>query len=194
MTDWQLARRRTVLTAPADGGGDRYGNRIQSHGLRGGYGEGSGGRRYDFAEGDADPYDDGIAGSHGTHVAGIIASRDSSCLGVASGVDLVSLRVFDDSGKGSFQWVEEALQWVHAHLNAFANPITTVNLSFGTTWNGETGPDWSIIEDELALLEADGVFIAVAAGNSFSTMGGRSDLPASAVMSCSHVGRQTMAR
>jgi len=135
-----------------------------------GYGEGYqvvGG--YDFAENDADPYDDGNAGSHGTHVAGIIASQDSSCPGVASGVDLVSLRVFDDSGNGSFQWVEQALQWVHTHLNAFANPITTVNLSFGTTWNGVTEPAWSIIEDELALLEADGVFIAVAAGNSFSS-------------------------
>jgi hypothetical protein len=124
---------------------------------------------YDFAERDDDPYDDGPFGAHGTHVAGIIGSREVSQPGVAPGVDLISLRVFDDSGRGSYQWVEEALQWVHTHLNSFANPITTVNLSLGSDWNAETQPGWSTIEDELALLEADGVFIAVAAGNSFST-------------------------
>jgi subtilisin family serine protease len=126
---------------------------------------------YDFAERDTDPYDDGAAGSHGTHVAGIIASRDPTRPGVAPGVDLVSLRVFDDSGAGSYQWVEEALQWVHANRSAFANPITTVNLSLGNTWNGSTPPDWSTLEDELATLEADGIFTAVAAGNSFSSYG-----------------------
>ncbi|MEN6493297.1 MAG: S8 family serine peptidase [Thermoguttaceae bacterium] len=138
--------------------------------LGGGYGTGYqvvGG--YDFAERDNDPYDDGSAGSHGTHVAGIIGSRDASRPGVASGVDLVALRVFDDSGVGSYTWVEEALQWVHTHLNSFANPITTVNLSLGSDWNAETQPAWSTIEDELAILEADGIFISVAAGNSFST-------------------------
>lgn len=138
--------------------------------LGGGYGTGYqvvGG--YDFAEGDNDPYDDGMAGSHGTHVAGIIGSRDASRPGVASGVDLVALRVFDDSGAGSYTWVEQALQWVHTHLNSFDHPITTVNLSLGSEWNSETQPAWSTIEDELAILEADGIFISVAAGNSFST-------------------------
>lgn len=124
---------------------------------------------YDFAERDGNPYDDGPAGSHGTHVAGIIGSQDASRPGVAPGVDLVSLRVFDDSGAGSYLWVEEALQWVHANRNSFANPITTVNLSLGSDWNAESQPAWSTIEDELAMLEADGIFIAVAAGNSFST-------------------------
>ncbi len=137
--------------------------------LGGGYGDGYrvvGG--YDFAEGDDNPYDDGPLGAHGTHVAGIIASSDADYPGVAQGVDLVSLRVFDDAGHGEFAWVEEALQWVHEHLNSFANPITTVNLSLGSEWNSTELPVWASLEDELAQLEADGVFIAVAAGNSFT--------------------------
>lgn len=124
---------------------------------------------YDFAEGDADPYDDGPSGFHGTHVAGIIGSSDASHRGVASSVDLVGLRVFDDDGAGYFSLVEEALQWVHDHRNDFENPITTVNLSLGTTWNAASVPAWAALEDEFAQLEADGIFIAVSAGNSFSS-------------------------
>ena len=133
-----------------------------------GFGEGNkvvGG--WDFAENDADPYDDGPAGFHGTHVAGIIGSEDSEYTGVASGADLVALRVFDDQGGGNLDWVEDALQWVHDNKDSFENPITTVNLSLGTTWNSENTPDWATLEEEFAQLEEDGIFISVAAGNSF---------------------------
>ncbi len=140
--------------------------------LGGGFGEGNkvvGG--WDFAENDANPYDDGPAGFHGTHVAGIIGSTDEQYQGVSSGVDLVALRVFDDSSGGDLKWVEEALQWVHDHKDDFENPITTVNLSLGTEWNAFNTPEWATLEEEFAQLEADGLFISVAAGNSFHTYG-----------------------
>jgi len=122
---------------------------------------------YDFAESDGNPYDDGPAGFHGTHVAGIVGSSNATYRGVAPQVDLVGLRVFDDNGNGNFAWVENALRWVHQHRHDFEHPITTVNLSLGTVWNSELVPGWSTIEDELAQLKADGIFIAVSAGNSF---------------------------
>lgn len=124
---------------------------------------------YDFAERDDNPYDDGPFGSHGTHVAGIIGGEGTGFRGLATGVDLVALRVFDDAGRGQFSWVEEALRWVHEHRNSFENPITTVNLSLGSAWNSSSTPSWAMLEEELAQLEADGIFIAVAAGNSFTT-------------------------
>lgn len=136
--------------------------------LGGGYGENYrvvGG--YDFAERDSNPYDDGPAGFHGTHVAGIIGSDDATHQGVASGVDLVGLRVFDDYGAGKLEWVEQALQWVHKNRNSFENPITTVNLSLGIRWNSNSIPDWTTLEDEFAQLSADGIFVSVAAGNDF---------------------------
>jgi subtilisin family serine protease len=137
--------------------------------LGGGFGSGSrvvGG--WDFAEEDANPYDDGPSGSHGTHVAGIIGSTHSVHTGVAPGVDLVALRVFTDSGSGNFGWVEQALRWVHQNRHAFANPITTVNLSLGTTWNSESVPSWANLEDEFQQLYYDGIFVSVSAGNSFT--------------------------
>ena len=126
---------------------------------------------WDFTgENDADPYDDGPSGSHGTHVSGIIGSSDSTHEGVAPGVELVGLRVFDDVGSGYFSWVENALDWIHTNRNSFENPITAVNLSLGVaSWNADSIPSWANLEDEFAQLEADGIFISVSAGNSFSS-------------------------
>jgi subtilisin family serine protease len=126
---------------------------------------------WDFAENDANPYDDGPEGSHGTHVSGIVGADrvGTNDDGVAPGVDLVGLRVFDDVGNGYFHWVEYALQWVHQNRNAFENPITAVNLSIGSEWNDTTVPSWSTLEDEFAQLKADGIFISVSAGNSFTS-------------------------
>ncbi len=140
--------------------------------LGGGFGEGHkvvGG--WDFAENDANPYDDGPAGFHGSHVAGIIGSEDNQYRGVSSGVDLVALRVFDDQGVGDLDLVEQALQWIHEHKDDFDNPITTVNLSLGNEWNAFNTPEWATLEDEFAKLEAEGLFISVAAGNSFQSYG-----------------------
>lgn len=122
---------------------------------------------WDFAENDSNPYDDGPVGFHGTHVSGIIGSDSTVNPGVAPDVDLVGLRVFNDQGQGQVEWVEQALAWVHTHRNAFANPITTVNLSLGTTWNADTVPAWGTFEDELKQLYEDGIVVTASAGNSF---------------------------
>ncbi|HND50757.1 MAG TPA: S8 family serine peptidase [Pirellulaceae bacterium] len=134
--------------------------------LGGGFG---GGRKvvggWDFAENDADPHDDGPAGFHGTHVAGIIGSTDDDYPGVAPGAALVALRVFDDHGATQLTWIEQALRWVHAHRFDYASPITAVNLSVGTPRGVQGVPDWSTLEDELAQLRRDGIVVVVAAGN-----------------------------
>ncbi|MFO7904818.1 MAG: S8 family serine peptidase [Pirellulaceae bacterium] len=141
--------------------------------LGGGFGEGYrvvGG--WDFTEeNDADPYDDGPAGFHGTHVAGIVGAESASHAGVAPGVDLVGLRVFNDQGLGYTDWVEQALGWVHEHRNDFRFPITTVNLSLGASWNGDSPPEWAMLEDELGQLAQDGIVVSAAAGNSFASHG-----------------------
>lgn len=126
---------------------------------------------WDFAENDANPYDDGIYGSHGTHVSGIVGGERAGVTndGVAPGVDFVGLRVFNDAGQGYFHWVENALQWVYQNRNTFENPITTVNLSLGTSWNATTVPNWTTLEDEFAQLKSVGIFISVSAGNSFTS-------------------------
>ncbi|AMV32860.1 Subtilisin DY [Pirellula sp. SH-Sr6A] len=122
---------------------------------------------WDFAENDSNPYDDAPGGFHGTHVAGIVGANYGVHQGVAPGVDLVALRVFNDFGKGEMAWTESALRWVHENRNAFENPITTVNLSLGASWNSSTIPAWASLEEELAQLQRDGIVVVVSAGNSF---------------------------
>ena len=122
-------------------------------------------------ENDANPYDDaGPLNGHGTRVASVLGEDAGGAgSGAAPDVDMVGLRVFGDTGVSYFSWIESALQWVHTNRNAFESPITTVNLSIGSTWNANTVPAWSTIEDELTQLEADGIFIAASAGNSFTS-------------------------
>ncbi len=123
---------------------------------------------WDFAENDANPYDDAPGGFHGTHVAGVIASSHLVHQGVAPAVDLVALRVFDDQGYGEIAWVERALRWVYDNRNSFENPITVVNLSLGGDANAAGLSFGELLEDELSLLSSAGVFIVASAGNSFA--------------------------
>lgn len=123
---------------------------------------------WDFAEDDDQPYDDGPSGFHGTHISGVIGSDYEGNLGVAPGVDLVSLRVFNDVGEGQLEWVENALRWVHENQHSFESPITTVNISIGTLWHGEDVPEWGTLEDELQQLYESGIVVTASAGNSFA--------------------------
>jgi len=139
--------------------------------LGGGYGPGYrvvGG--WDFAENDADPYDDGPAGYHGTHVAGLLAGETEGFSGVAPGADIVALRVFDDYGAGTLDWIESSLQWVVENQFSFESPITTVNLSVGTALSeANFAAATAMLEDELQLLSDHDILVFAAAGNQFES-------------------------
>ena len=123
---------------------------------------------WDFAENDSNPYDDGPAGYHGTHVAGLLAGDGANHAGVAPGADLVALRVLDDQGAGELAWIESALQWVHQHQDAFDSPITTVNLSVGAALSEANRSEaMEMLEDELQLLQKSNILVFAASGNLF---------------------------
>ncbi len=125
---------------------------------------------WDFAENDANPYDDGPSGFHGTHVSGLLAGQTDGYAGVAPGAEIVALRVFDDHGVGQLQWIESALQWVHQNQDSFASPITTVNLSVGAALNdANRGEAMGMLEDELQLLRDDNILVFAASGNLFAS-------------------------
>src|SRR5215470_13399584 len=55
------------------------------------------------------------ANGHGSNVASIVGSQDATYTGMAPGSNIIALKVFTDSGSGTFGDVEEALQWVVAN-------------------------------------------------------------------------------
>jgi hypothetical protein len=117
---------------------------------------------YDFADSDADASDHH---GHGSNVSSIVASSDTDLPGMAPGTDIIHLKVFSDSGSGSFSNIEQALQWVVD--NATAYNIASVNMSLGDGGNHGSPQTLYGIADEIAALAALDVVTVSASGNDF---------------------------
>lgn len=102
---------------------------------------------------------------HGSNVTSIIASSDARFLGVAPGVDIISLQGLSNSGSGTGQGIEAAVQWVVD--NAQAYNIVALNMSLGPPDNLSNPQVNSFLGDEFAALNELGVVTTVAAGNNY---------------------------
>lgn len=122
--------------------------------------------QWDFANNDADASD---VNGHGSNVASVIGSQDSTYYGVAPGTNLVVLKVFSDDGVGTFGYLEQALQWVLANREAYG--IDVVNLSLGDNGNWTDTFSRYGIGDELAALASTDIITVGAAGNNFLQFG-----------------------
>ncbi|MFE6818652.1 S8 family serine peptidase [Streptomyces sp. NPDC057677] len=116
---------------------------------------------YDFADGDADPYDDmsGSAAGHGTHVAGIVAGDDDHILGVAPDARLRSYRVFGSGSGAGDDVILAALD------RAAADGNDVVNMSLGTPIGARGSGVLSTAADRLV---ASGTTVTVAVGNGYA--------------------------
>ncbi len=94
---------------------------------------------------------------HGTHVAGIIGAKNNTIgiLGIASGANLVSLRVLKADGEGLVSSIIQALAYVST--NAKAGDV--VNLSLGEEEVSAS------LDQQVKNIAAKGIFVAIAAGN-----------------------------
>lgn len=143
---------------------------------------------YDFVENDPDPTDPGdsrnpTAGSHGTHVTGIISARagtnppfpgcpDCSASGVAglawpANVRVLPLRVLDETGNGSYSAVAAAVRYAaglpvdwKGHTLTNPHPAQVINLSLGATLYSNA------MCEAVADAHAAGAVVVAAAGNS----------------------------
>jgi subtilisin len=115
-------------------------------------------RGKDFVNGDDDPMDDHL---HGTHVAGSIAARDDDVgvVGVAPEVTLYALKVLDKYGTGSFSSIIAALEWAKDH------GIHVANHSYGSISDPDAGSGATLIKDAFAAAETAGIVSVAAAGN-----------------------------
>ena len=122
--------------------------------------------QYDFANNDANASD---VNGHGSHIASLIGSQNTLYKGVAHATDLIALKVFEDSGRGYFSYLENALQWVVANRETYH--IGVVNLSLGDSGNWTDDFSRYGIGDELAALSQTDVIVIAAAGNNYYQFG-----------------------
>jgi subtilisin family serine protease len=114
----------------------------------------------------ADPLDDN---GHGTHVAGTIAAANDGAgvVGIASDVDIYSLKVLDTCGSGRTSDIIQALQWV-----------VDKKKEIGGNWiiNLSLGSDTASTPEQTAFDAASnaGILIFAAAGNSYDGTDGLS--------------------
>src|SRR4051794_10985267 len=114
---------------------------------------------FNFVARTGDPLDDN---GHGTHVAGIVAAANngSGVVGVASDVDIYSLKVLDTCGSGRTSDIMQAVQWVIDKKKEIGGNWV-INLSLGS----DTASD-----PEQAQFKAAtdaGVLVFAASGNGY---------------------------
>jgi serine protease AprX len=101
---------------------------------------------------------------HGTHVAGIIGNSDKEgghYVGIAPGVNFVSVRVLDETGMGTYADVLRGLNWVVEHKDEYN--IRVLNMSMYAT---PVAPYW-VDPYNLAVMAAwkAGIVVIASAGN-----------------------------
>jgi Subtilase family len=114
---------------------------------------------------------------HGTHMAGLIAGRDSSIapgkededvdkrfVGAAPGARIVNLKVAASDGATDVSQVIAAIDWVVQHRASDGLNIRVLNLSFGTDGTQSYLEDPLAYAVEVAWLR--GIVVVVSAGNS----------------------------
>ncbi len=123
---------------------------------------------------------------HGTHMAGIIAGRDSGVkddqlddkknfAGIAPGATLINMKVAAADGATDVSQVIAAIDWVVAHRNDPGLNIRVLNLSFGTdsTQDEQLDPLSHAVESAWR----SGIVVVVSAGND-GTAATRLSMPA----------------
>lgn len=109
---------------------------------------------------------------HGTHVSGIAASTDPT-IGVAYGANLVDVKVIADSGESQLSGdpLLRGLDFVAQYAQQYNIKVVNMSLGEATTSGGvndNSVPAADDISNEIKTLEAMGITVVAAAGNSYA--------------------------
>jgi beta propeller repeat protein len=118
---------------------------------------------YDFVNSDSLPMDDN---GHGTYVSSIAAGTGSVYRGIAPGAHIVALKVLNSTGLGYSTDIIAALQWCVTNKDAYNIKVANLSLSDSAEWQDPTQCDADPEGEAVSTAVANGIVVAVAAGNS----------------------------
>jgi Subtilase family/Calx-beta domain len=124
--------------------------------------------QYDFADGDNNAQD---LNGHGSQTTSIVASQDATLPGIAPAVNIISLKVFNDSGESDYRYVKQALEWVNANADRYR--ISTVLMALGENQSSSVIDNQYQLGTTLAALADRGVIAIASAGNDFAQFNGQ---------------------
>ncbi|MBR3895217.1 MAG: leucine-rich repeat protein [Clostridia bacterium] len=117
---------------------------------------------FDYADHDSEVYP--LLNNHGTHVAGIIAGKDSVITGVAPNAQLVIMKTFSDLATSArTSWILAALE------DCVVLDVDVINMSLGTSCGFSRENDKETISGVYDKIRAAGISLIVAASNSYSS-------------------------
>lgn len=112
---------------------------------------------YDFCNGDDDPYDDAYDSYHGTHVAGIIASRGNNNQGIAGvgwNIKIMPLKILNHEEEGNVSMAVAAIK------HAVAEGAHIINMSWGQAEANQS------LQDAIQFAwDTEDIIFVIAAGN-----------------------------
>ncbi len=115
---------------------------------------------YDFVNGDDDPMDDN---GHGTHVSGIIASRNLTYRGVAPGVKIIAIKAMDSTGNGKGSDIVAGIDWCVNNASKFN--ISVISMSLGDNSTHSTYCNDNYFASFINNAVAHNISVVVSAGN-----------------------------
>lgn len=120
----------------------------------------------DFVNGDNDPMDDN---GHGTHVAGIIISRNDVYKGIANGANVVAVKVMNSGGGGTGTNILQGIDWCinnkdNYNISAISMSISTTNL-----YSNYCDGAYPALTDEINQALNNNILVMSASGNDGSS-------------------------
>ena len=115
---------------------------------------------YDYADQDADVFP--LHNEHGTHVAGIIAGKDSEITGVAPNAQLAIMKVFSDRSEGA-----KTSCLIAALDDCVKLGVDVINMSLGSPAGFSAKDDEERVEAIYNKVHQAGISLITAAGNDY---------------------------
>ncbi|MBT5030449.1 S8 family serine peptidase [archaeon] len=106
--------------------------------------------------------------SHGTHVAGIVASNDTTYTGVAPAVNIVAVKVTNSSGAALFSDIEQGINYCRTNAETYNISVITLSLG-GGTYSADCDASYSSLTTEVDTATANNITVVAATGNAGST-------------------------